>query len=316
MLLVPAGLHAAALEAAWNAAPGLRLNPPARSRPAQGPGACVFSGAGGQPASLPAVAEALARSRAVSVGETHDQANDHLAQLEVLKGLAAAHGGKVTVGFEMLNEGLQGVLDDYASGGLSEEEFLRKADWQKEWGFPFALYKPLFDFIRERGLKAAAINAPRNLVTKTARLGLEGLSAQEKARLPEDMKLSDDPRYRAFLRAAFAGHGGASAQFRALAMPSVTWEHYLQAMMVWNEVMAANAASRLNADPDSAFLVVAGNGHVMYGAGIPFGISRRAPAAAQATFYTEGGASCPASLPEDLAGLADFVWLVPHDAGR
>jgi uncharacterized iron-regulated protein len=262
------------------------------------------------------VAEALARSRAVSVGETHDQANDHLAQLEALKGLAAAHGDKVAVGFEMLNEGLQGVLDDYASGRLPEEEFLRRADWQKEWGFPFPLYKPLFDFVRERGLKAVALNAPRGLVTKTARLGLEGLSAEERARLPKDMKLSDDPRYRAFLRAAFAGHGGGSAQFRALAMPNVTWERYLQAMMIWNEVMAANAASRLNADPDSAFLVVAGNGHVMYGAGIPFGISRRAPGAAQATFYTEGGASCPASLPEDLSGLADFVWLVPHDAGR
>lgn len=297
--------------------PALLLSPLSPSRPSQGPGACVFSGSSGAPASPKAVAEALARSRAVSVGETHDQANDHLAQLEVLKGLAAAHGDRVTVGFEMLHSGLQGVLDEYASGKLSEEEFLRQADWQKEWGFPFALYKPLFDFIRERGLKAAALNAPRGLVTKTARLGLEGLSAEEKARLPKDMKLSDDPRYMEFLRAAFGGHGKAAPALRALAaMPNVTWEHYLEAMMIWNEVMADNAAARLNADPGSAFLVVAGNGHVMYNAGIPYGLSRRAPDAAQATFYTEGAGSCPASLPADLSGLADFVWMVPHDEGR
>ncbi|MBI5240247.1 MAG: ChaN family lipoprotein [Elusimicrobia bacterium] len=297
--------------------PALLLSPLSPSRPAQGPGACVFSGSSAQPASPRAVAEALARSRAVSVGETHDQANDHLAQLEVLKGLTAAHGGKVAVGFEMLNESLQSVLDDYASGKLSESEFLQKADWQKEWGFPFPLYKPLFDFIRERRLKAVALNAPRGLVTKTARLGLEGLSAEELARLPKDMKLSDDPRYMEFLKAAFGGHGKAAQAFRLLAaMPNVTWEHYLQAMMIWNEVMAANAAAHINAHGDSAFLVMAGNGHVMYGAGIPFGIARRAPGAAQTTFYTEGGSACPASLPEDLSGLADFVWLVPHAEAR
>ena len=298
------------LESAWALARELR---PVRAAP-QGPGACLFAGSGGGPASAQAVAAALSRSRAVSVGETHDQAGDHLAQLEVLRALAASRADQVAVGFEMLNESLQGVLDDYASGKLSESEFLRAADWQNEWGFPFPLYKPLFDFVREHRLKALALNAPRGLVAKTARVGLEGLSPEERARLPRDMALSQDPRYLDFLKAAFGGHGAAAREFRSLAMPGVTWEHYLQAMMIWNEVMSANAAGYLDAHPDGALLVAAGNGHVMYGAGIPFGISRRAPGAGQTTFFTEGRSDCPSALPADLSGLADFVWLVPHSA--
>ncbi|MCX5795067.1 MAG: ChaN family lipoprotein [Elusimicrobia bacterium] len=309
-------LPSAVLAAALLLAPAGKRGPAGPAAPSSGPGACVLAGATGQPAPPQAVAEAIARSRAVSVGETHDQANDHLAQLEVLKALAASHGDKVAVGFEMLNESLQGVLDDYAAGRLSEAEFLAKADWQKEWGFPFALYKPLFDLIREHRLKALALNAPRGLVTKTARVGLEGLTPEERALLPKDMALSQDPRYMEFLKAAFGGHGAAAKEFRLLAMPGVTWEHYLQAMMIWNEVMAANASAYLNADSGSALLVVAGNGHVMYGAGIPFGIGRRAPGALQTTFYTEGSSECPASLPEGLSGMADFVWFVPHAASR
>jgi len=307
---------AGSLETAWALSrtfkPGLTGHVPSPS----GLGSCVFASATGRPASAQAVAEAIARSRVVSVGETHDQANDHLAQLEVLKSLAASPGDQVAVGFEMLNESLQGVLDDYASGKLSESEFLQKADWQKEWGFPFSLYKPIFDFIRDHRLKALALNAPRKLVTKTARLGLEGLSIEDGAMLPKDMALSQDPRYLEFLKAAFGGHGSPASSLSLLAMPGVTWEHYLQAMMIWNEVMAANAAAYLNANSDSALLVLAGNGHVMYGSGIPFGIGRRAAGASQTTFYTEGSSNCPASLPERLSGMADFVWLVPHDMNR
>ncbi|HAM35741.1 MAG TPA: hypothetical protein DEB40_06640 [Elusimicrobia bacterium] len=313
-LMAPAApaCPALSLEAAWSASRELlsRRQAPNRSQTGArpGPGTCLFNGKTGQPASAQDVLTALERSRAVSVGETHDQPNDHLAQLEALKSLAAVRDNKVAVGFEMLNESLQPVLDAYASGTISESDFLEQSGWKQEWGFSFALYRPLFDFIRGHRLKALALNAPRGIVTKTARLGIAGLSAEEKALLPKDMELSQDPRYLAFLKAAFSGHKAG--------MPGVTWAHYLEAMMIWNEVMAANVAAYLNANADSAVLIAAGNGHVMYGAGIPFGVGRRAPGAGQTTFYTEGSAVCPKLLSADLSGLADFIWLVPHSGGE
>ncbi|MFA6003541.1 MAG: ChaN family lipoprotein [Elusimicrobiota bacterium] len=327
--LLPARAADLPLDSAWSASQALLSRAARPTGPrirAAGPGGCVFDGRFGRPAAPADAAAAWARSRAVSVGETHDQANDHLVQLEALKAMFAAHGKKTVVGFEMLNMNLQSVLDAYAAGRLSEAEFLEQADWKKEWGFPFPLYKPIFDFIREQGLQAIALNAPRSLVARTARLGLDGLSPEEKAILPRNMQLSSDPRYRAFLKEAFGGHGRQAAYraFRAEAlrdpnlkgMPVVSWEHYLEAMMIWNEVMADRVAQRLNQDAGSAVLVAAGNGHVMYGAGIPFGISRRAPGAAQTTVFTEGGPTCPSALPEGLAGIADYVWVVPHTAAQ
>jgi len=54
----------------------------------------------------------------------------------------------------MLDQALQPVLDDYASGKITDEEFLSRRDWKKEWGFDFSMYKPLFDFIAANNLSA------------------------------------------------------------------------------------------------------------------------------------------------------------------
>jgi len=281
------------------AVPGLPLS-------ADGPGFCVFSGVTGEAGNMDTVKAAVAKSRAVYVGETHDQANDHLAQLEALKMLYAVRGKDTAVGFEMLNVKLQPILDSYASGAISEAEFLVKADWKKEWGFPFEIYKPIFDFVREKGLKAFALNIPRGIVSKVARNGLKALTAEENALLPADMQMSKDPRYLDFLRESFDGHG-------ASPMPStITWENYLDAMMIWNEVMGAGAAAYLNSNPAGGIVVVAGNGHVQYNAAIPFSTARRVPGLESASFYTEGAQACPSSLTEEMKGMADFVWYLQH----
>ena len=100
-----------------------------------GPGFCIFGGWSGKPFNTEAAFRSVIwKSDVVYVGETHDQIKDHLAQLEALKALRVVRGVKVAVGFEMLNMTLQPVLDDYVFGKLSEEEFLQKADWAKEWG--------------------------------------------------------------------------------------------------------------------------------------------------------------------------------------
>ncbi len=93
-----------------------RLTAPETGGPSpSNPGLCVFSGVGGSALGAQAFEAAIRASDVVCVGETHDQANDHLAQLEALKALYGARGQKTAVGFEMLNLTLQPVLDDYAA---------------------------------------------------------------------------------------------------------------------------------------------------------------------------------------------------------
>lgn len=277
--------------------------PGAAAPAAEPPGLCVFSGTDGAAlAGGAAFKAAIRESDVVYVGESHDQANDHLAQLEALKALHEARGGGVVAGFEMLNLTLQPVLDAYASGKLTEAEFLRQADWQKEWGFDFNLYKPLFDFIREKKLKALALNLPKRIVARIARAGLAGLTPEERAYLPANLQVTTDERYIAYIRESFDGQMAAMFKF----------ENYLAAMSSWNEAMGARLADFLNSNPGFAGLAVAGSGHIIYNAGIPASLKARAPGARGLSFFMQGADACPAALPAADRGLADYIWYARH----
>ncbi len=280
------------------------------------PGFCVFNGLSGGPLGGEAAFKAVIRAAdVVFSGETHDQIKDHLAQLEALKALGEARGEKVAVGFEMLNMTLQPILDDYAGGKIGEEEFLLKAGWKDEWGFSFSFYKPLFDFIRANKLKALALNLPKKVVAKIARAGLDGLSPEEKRYLPAKVEITKNEAYIKYVRQAFEGHGNREGGSGKKGMGDMfTFENYLAAMCAWNETMGARLADFLNANPGFAGMVVAGSGHVIYNAGIPSSVGSRAPGLRAVSFYPKDAAVCPAVLPAEDAGLADYVWYMDHSA--
>ena len=303
---------------------------PAVAKPAEAavnPGFCIFNGKSGEPLADEAAFRALVKDAdAVFTGESHDQLKDHLAQLEALRALAAARGGKIVVGFEMLNMTLQPVLDEYAAGKLTEEEFLAKADWKNEWGFDFNLYKPIFDFIRANKLRALALNLPRKVVSTIARVGLDGLSPEQKQYLPAKVEITKNEAYIKYIRDSFENHGkarfaGEKAFLRQYilgkenkGMGGFTFENYLAAMSAWNEAMGARLADFLNANPGFAGQVVAGAGHVIYNAGIPASVGSRTSGLSPVSFYPQDAAACPAALPAADAGLADLVWYIDHSA--
>ncbi|HBE87669.1 MAG TPA: hypothetical protein DDW67_00805 [Elusimicrobia bacterium] len=273
----------------------------------EGPGFVVLNPGAKTRLRTEAFADMIAESDVVYVGESHDQKFAHLAQLEALKILAFAKKNKVVVGFEMLNSGLQPVLDEYASGKITEKEFLEKADWKKEWGFDFGLYKPLFDYIRKNKLKAAALNVPRGTIKKIARGGMGALSPEEKKSLPEKVEINHDPVYTAYLRATYGGHGDNPMA------KVITWDNYLLSMAAWNEGMAHSAVKALKKHKGHAMLVIAGNGHVIYNAGIPFSIKTRMPGLKHLSVYTEDLEKTEA-FREKPSPLADLVWFVRHES--
>ena len=292
----------------------------------EGPGFCLFDVRTGAPlAGAAAFKAAVGAGDVVFAGETHDQMQDHMAQLEALKALGAARGEKVVVGFEMLNLTLQPVLDEYAAGKLTDEEFLLKAGWQTEWGFDFNFYKPLFDYIRANKLKALALNLPKKVVSKIARVGLNGLSPSEKQYLPARVEITKNEAYIKYIRQTYEGHGKAPekshagllrrhilGKTRKAGMGDFTFENYLAAMSAWNETMGARLADFLNANPGFAGLSVAGAGHVIYNAGIPASVASRTSGLKPVSLYPQDAAACPAAFPAEDAGLADYVWYLDH----
>jgi uncharacterized iron-regulated protein len=246
------------------------------------PNFCIFGGHSGKSFSGEAAFNSLVwRSDVVYVGETHGQPLDHMAQLTALNAMRIARGSKIAVGFEMLDQTLQPVLDDYAAGKLTEEEFLAKTDWQKEWGFDFAMYKPLFELIARNRLRALALNVPQAVVAKIARTGLDSLTPEERQYLPEKVKITKNKKYNDYLKAYFGGHGdGPLAKI-------MTLDNYLASMAAWNEGMGARIADFLEKNPGYEMLVVAGNGHLLYNAAIPASVKSRAKDVRQISFYID-----------------------------
>jgi len=248
----------------------------------------------------------ITKADIVYAGEQHDQKGSHNIQLEALK-ILYSKNNKICVGFEMLNRTLQQVLDDFTSGNISEEEFLSKIDWKKEWGFDYSLYKPIFDFIREKKLKAIALNVPRKIVSKVARSGLNSLGDEEKSMIARNIKVVKNKKYILYLKETFSGHGENPMN------KMMTFENYQLSMAVWNESMGEKIADFLKANKGYSFLVIAGNGHIMYNAAIPYSVKERVKGLNHLSIYTE-----PKTTKEKkeelkkLSETADLIWLFDY----
>ena len=202
----------------------------------------------------------LATARVVAVGESHDDAAHHRLQAEVLTALAPRT--PLAVAFEMVGFEDQATLDAFMSGATSEADFA--AWWKKNWGYDFAIYKPIFDAAKAAGVPAYGLNAPRVLVKAVSKGGLASLSPSDRARLPASIRASDDARYRKYVLDAVSGHGPLTPD---------QLKNRLEAMDVWNETMGEKVAAIAAAG--RVVLVIAGQGHVLYKAGVPESAARR-----------------------------------------
>ncbi|HDR29423.1 ChaN family lipoprotein, partial [Rhodovulum sp.] len=137
----------------------------------------------------------LARADAVLLGERHDRAADHRWQLHVAAGLAAHR--PIAMGFEMFPARLDPVLADWVAGGLSEEDFLARAKWSTVWGFPAALYLPLFRFCREMGVAMVGLNCRRDLVRAVGAGGWDAVPVEAREGLTPARP--SPPAYRRFI---------------------------------------------------------------------------------------------------------------------
>jgi uncharacterized iron-regulated protein len=282
----------AAPEAALPAAPV-----PGAARALRAGELCLFDGRTGLPASEAAALAAMSRAAVVHAGERHDDPLHHKAQAALVARLPGAGAG-----FEMLYASQQAALDRYMAGALDDAGFQAEVDWPKTWGFPFPIYKPVFDAARAAGGRAAALNVTKAVVHKVAISGLGSLTPAERAEVPADFEATRDPAYLAMLKSTFEAHGGDPADAAGLA-------RFVDAMSLWNEGMAASLLRFLDARPGGPVVVAAGAFHA-YTAGVPASLARRRPALSQVTLILETGSTCPTSLAPAAGLRSDYRWVV------
>jgi uncharacterized iron-regulated protein len=214
--------------------------------------------------SLPEVIQQVADKKIIYVGETHDRFSHHLVQLEIIQALQAM-GKKLAIGMEMFQRPFQEALDDYLGGRIDEKNFLKNSEYFKRWNFDYNLYRPILQFARGERIPVVALNIRREVAEKVGRDGLDSLSEEEKKLIPSQMDFSDRA-YRKRLEEVFREHPSPEVR---------NFDFFYQAQVLWDETMAESIDLFLEKNPNLQMVVLAGNGHLAYGSGIPCRAARR-----------------------------------------
>jgi len=213
---------------------------------------------------LSEVIDRVSNKRIIYIGEQHDRYEQHMVQLEIIKGLYRKNPG-IAIGMEMFQRPFQKALDDYISGRTGEKEFLKSSGYFKTWGFDYRLYRDILRFARDEGIPVVALNIRREVVSKVSRNGLDSLTEDEKKELPDSMDMSDEG-YKKRLREVFERHEGVEGK---------DFENFYQSQIIWDEIMAQSIDEYLKKNPARQIVVIAGNGHLTFGSGIPKRTFRR-----------------------------------------
>jgi uncharacterized iron-regulated protein len=268
--------------------------------------------------------DVVARPSVVLLGEYHTDVDHHRWQLQTL---AALHGrgGNVVVGFEAFPRRLQGVLDDWVDGKLTDEAFLKASEWRQVWGYDAALYMPLFQFARLNRIPMIALNVERKLVSRVGQEGWENVPAAEREGLSDPAPAS--PAYQGELARVYllkkslppgtdplsvaAGANPPEPDETALAetVKQPEFQRFVAAQLTWDRGMAEALAGGRRKFPDATVVGILGAGHVEGGHGVPHQLQALG-IADQKTFLP---ASTDTACTLVGAGSADAIFTLPHE---
>ena len=243
-----------------------------------------------------AILNELAPADVVYLAEEHANAKDHLAQLRIIRQL---HGRNpdMAIGLEMVQRPFQEVLDRYIAGEVSEAELRQRTEYDTRWGYDWGYYAPIFRLAKLYQLPLIALNTPTEITRKVAFEGLASLSEEDFRYVPPVSEIrTDNQAYRAALQEVFAAHGahGNSGAF----------ENFFAAQVLWDETMAEKVADYHRENPQTQIVVLAGEGHVNYGYGIPDRVARRISEGS----FMQRSVRLGQSSSEEGAAPTDFVW--------
>jgi uncharacterized iron-regulated protein len=204
----------------------------------------------------------LSQDQVVLLGERHDSAPHHRWQLDTLQALFARRPALV-VGLEMFPRRVQPVLDAWVRGELSEDEFLRRTDWNNAWRFDAALYLEIFRFARDRHIPMQALNVDGALVRAVRRNGFAGVPEGQREGISAPAPASAG--YIAWLGGIFSQH----AHGFAVKADDARVARFVETQLLWDRAMAQGLQQALAQHPGALVVGLMGSGHLVHGYGVP-----------------------------------------------
>ncbi len=315
----------------------------------------VFAGTG-EPSTLDDVVRAMREAEAVLVGETHTDPVGHWVEAELLRrALERFQGGEegvpprlVALSMEMFERDVQGVVDEYLQGLITEGQL---KDDARPWKDYDADYRGMVELAKGRGAPVIAANAPRRYVNRVSRLGREALLdlpawslgflpplpypqpteayRAEWTALMTQMPMEDqcaapevtkpDPEAGAHPAAGVrlppvhdTAAGRPGERPAGMRMPTHMgnfMENGLQAQTLWDASMAHAVTAFLGANPGALVLHMVGGFHVENFTGIPEKVQDYRPGTRTLVVSMEPVEDFNTFDPQQHAGQGDFVIL-------
>ncbi len=227
----------------------------------------------------------LARADVVLVGEQHDDPNTHRLESAILQGLMR-RGVPITVSLEMFERDVQGVLDRYLAGAISEEDFLNAT---RPWPRYATDYRPLIEMARGHGWRVIAANVPRRLaadLSKAGQAAYEMAKAEDRPWMASELQCPQDDYFKRFSE-QMGGHpmaGAAPPKDSAAAAKAAEdqralVERFYLAQCLKDETMAESIARAFATQEGRPGTIVHYDGafHSDYGQGTAERVRRRLP---------------------------------------
>lgn len=227
--------------------------------------------------------KALGGADVVLLGELHATASHHAWHAQTVAKLAAS-GRAMVIGIEALPREAQGALDRWVEGEIDEARFLEEAGWSQHWGFPFALYRPVFALARAQRIPMIALNVERRWTRSVLRQGLETASALPG--FPVGRPADPPIAYVDSLADHFSGHGGGAGDLKVA--------DFVAAQLVWDRAMAEGIARARSERPGVQVVALMGLGHVENGWGVPHQLRALGLSSIASAVPVDAGSDCAA----------------------
>jgi len=213
---------------------------------------------------LKQLVQEIKNNQVIYIGENHDNSSHHLVQLYIIKTLYNQNK-RIAIGMEMFQSKFQDTVNDYIFGNMSEQQFLNKTEYNKRWGYDYSLYKPIIDFAKTNNVPIIALNIESEVIKDISKKGISKLHASDLNKLPKHIDFSNN-KYRKFLYEIFKDHPNQNKK---------SFEKFYSIQLVWDEYMAEKIDSFLKNNEKYQIIVLAGNGHIVHGYGIPQRLFKR-----------------------------------------
>jgi uncharacterized iron-regulated protein len=265
----------------------------------------IWDAASGESIRVDTLLERLSASTFVLLGDKHDNPDHHRLQARILSGLVA-RGRRPAVAFEPMTVDRSEALARVLASTSPTPERVIDAVARPDQGWPWPLYEPVIAEALRAGLPLVAADLDPAWVAALQKRGIAGLDPRLRARLDlVDVPLPPAGRARLAdeIRQSHCGHATGAMV-----------EHMVEAQRARD----AHLARALVDHATDGAVLIAGNGHVQRGIGVPLYLARWAPDASVTSVGLLEVSPDEKTASEAIAAEGegvipfDYVWFTPR----